>query len=323
MTRVRTRGIGLDRGGGGRCNGGMGEPIYDLSGKWILEHHGRVIALLGGRRDVISCKSVQSEVVQPRQLPDGLLELRLRGQRKPALLLVEIGTYAEKRVVGQMMDGLRIVRQVRGVLPDGLALILRPKGKYKVPEEGTSHGALGWSKETLSWKVVELWTLPAEEMLDYPDVGVVPLVPLMAFSGDPKPLLRRCRERIDREGGEQRANLLAVAQTMTKLRFPQQVFLDLLGGSQAMIESPLIKEIVEKADRKRQRKDIDDVVRQRLGALPDSARASLEGLADEGKLHALLLFASVCPTLEAFLERLAKETTPASTPVSSRRSRKR
>jgi hypothetical protein len=301
----------------------MSEPIYDLSGKWLLEHHGRVVALLGGRRDVISCKSVQSEVVQPRQLPDGLLEVKLRGQRKPVLLLVEIGTYAEKRVVGQMMDGLRLVRQVRGVLPDGLALVLRPKGQYKVPEEGTSQGALGWSKETLSWKVVELWTLPAEEMLDFPDVGVVPLVPLMAFSGPPEPLLRRCRERIDREGGVQRANLLAVAQTLTKLRFPQQVFLDLLGGSRAMIESPLIKEIVEKARAETRQKDIEEDIRVRFGALPDNARASLQGLTDKEKLGTLRRFANTCATLEAFLERLAKETTPAVTPVSSRRSRKR
>jgi hypothetical protein len=40
-----------------------------------------------------------------------------------------------------------------------------------------------------------LWTLPAEEMLASPDVGVVPLVPLMAFEGPRDPLLRRCRER--------------------------------------------------------------------------------------------------------------------------------
>src|SRR5438876_296162 len=47
---------------------GMAEPIYDLSSKWLLEHHGRGVTLLGGCRDVVSVKSVQSEVVQPRQL---------------------------------------------------------------------------------------------------------------------------------------------------------------------------------------------------------------------------------------------------------------
>jgi hypothetical protein len=301
----------------------MAMPIYDLSGKWLLEHHGRGITLLGGLRDVISCKSVQSEVVQPRQLPDGLLEVRLRGRADPVLMLVEFCTYPEKRAVEQMMDGLRLVRQVRGVLPEGLAIVLRPKGKYRVPEEGTAQSVLGWSKEMLSWKRVEMWVQSAEEMLACPDVGVVPLIPLTSFEGPTEPLLRRCRERIDREGGEHRANLLAVSQTFTKLRFPQQEFLDLLGGNRVMIESPLIKEIVEKADRQRQRKAIETVVRARLGSLPDSARASLEGVTEEATLDVLLEAASLCLTLEAFLERLAKETTPAPKPVSSRRSRKR
>src|SRR6202035_683779 len=95
--------------------GGMAaEPIYDVSSKWLLEHHGRGVALLGGMRDVISCQALPAEVVQPRQLPDGLLEVRLRGRREPVLLLVEFCTYPEKRAVEQMMDDLRLVQQVRG-----------------------------------------------------------------------------------------------------------------------------------------------------------------------------------------------------------------
>jgi hypothetical protein len=301
----------------------MAEPIYDLSGKWLLEHQGRAIALLGGLRDVIRCKSVQSEVVQPRQLPDGLLEVRLRGKREPVLLLVELATYPEKRVVEQMMDGLRLVRQVRGVLPDGLCVVLHPKGKYQVPQEGTAQSALGWSQEALSWRVLEVWTLSAEKMLAGPDVGAVPLVPLMNFDGPPEPLLRRCRDRIDREGGEHRANLLAVTQTLMKLRFPQQEFLDLLGGSRAMIESPLIKEIVEKTRAETRQKDIEEDIQARFGPLPESARASLEGLTDKAKLGTLRRFANTCLTMEAFLERLAKETAPAPAPISSRRPRKR
>ncbi len=90
-----------------------------------------------------------------------------------------------------------------------------------------------------------------------------------------------------------------------------------------MIESPLMKEFAREIDRKRQRKDIEKAIRVRFGALSDSARASLEGLKDEAKLEALFDFAIICPTLEAFLERLSKETTPAPRPTSSRRPRKR
>jgi hypothetical protein len=90
-----------------------------------------------------------------------------------------------------------------------------------------------------------------------------------------------------------------------------------------MIESPLIKEIVEKTACQKARQLVEAAIRKRFRPLSDSARASLEGLEDEAKLDALHDFAVDCSSLEAFLERLAKETTPAEVPVSSRRSRKR
>jgi hypothetical protein len=300
----------------------MAEPIYDKSSKWMVEHQGRALALLAGMNDVVSCKAVQSEVVHPRQLPDGLLEVRLRGRRDPVPLLVEFCTYPEQRAIDQMMDDLMLVKLVRGVLPEALALILCPKGGFELPEETTFASPLGWSRGWLSWKALPMWTLPAERFLACPDVGMIPLITLMHFEGPPEPMLRRCRERIDREGGQYRANLLAVTQTMMRLRFSTEL-LEIFGGSQAMIESPLMKEFAEQIDRKRQRKSVEDAIRVRFGALSDSARASLEVLSDENKLDALHQFAIICPTLEAFLERLAKETTPPPAPVSSRRSRKR
>jgi hypothetical protein len=303
----------------------MAEPIYDKSSKWMLEHHGRALALLAGMTDVVSCKSVQSEVVHPRQLPDGLLEVRLRGQRNPVPLLVEFCTYPEQRALEQMVDDLMLVKLERGVLPEGLALILCPKGGYELPEQATFASPLGWSKGSLSWKALPMWTLPAERFLSCPDVGMMPFITLMHFEGLPEPVLRCCRERIDREGGRYRANLLAVTQTMMRLRFPMEL-LELFGGSQAMIESPLMKEfaaeIAAQVDRKRQWKWVADAIRVRFGPLSDSARATLEGLNDEKKLDALHQFAILCPSMEAFLERLAKETAPSPARRSSRRPRK-
>lgn len=46
---------------------------YDKSGKWLLEFQGRALVTLGGARDVVSCRALKAEVVQPSQLPDGLL----------------------------------------------------------------------------------------------------------------------------------------------------------------------------------------------------------------------------------------------------------
>ena len=43
----------------------MTRQSYDRSSKWLLEHQGRALVILGGLRDVISCKAIQPEVVQP------------------------------------------------------------------------------------------------------------------------------------------------------------------------------------------------------------------------------------------------------------------
>ncbi len=134
-------------------------------------------------------------------------------------MLVEVATYPEKRVVQQMQDGIMLVRQARGVLPEALVLCLCPRGAYPVPEQAQETSTLGWTVSTLKWKVVELWTLSAEELLGAPNVGVVPWVPLARYDGPAEVLLQRCRDRLEREGGKQKANLLAVTQVFAQLHF--------------------------------------------------------------------------------------------------------
>jgi hypothetical protein len=167
-----------------------------------------------------------------------------------------------------------------------------------------------------------VWTLPAEEMLSVPDVGIVPWVPLMHHDGPPEPLLRRCRERIDREGGDKRPNLLAVTQVLMRLKFVQPSFFELFGGERAMIESPYFQGFLDRKERETRQLDIEETILVRFGKLSDDARARLQGVTEEAKLRDLLRFAAICLSLEAFVERLTKETTPSPTPVSSRRKRK-
>src|SRR5271166_4764603 len=184
----------------------MSQQLYDPTCKWMLEEHGAGILYVAGARSVVSCRARKAEVVQPRQLPDGLLEVQFARGAEPGLVLVEVATYPEKRVVEQVQDDIRLVRQARGVLPEALVLCLCPRGSYRVPPQVQENSALGWTGETLSWKVVEMWTLSAEEVLAAPGVGAVPLASLARFEGPPEVLLQRCRDRIEREGGQHRAN---------------------------------------------------------------------------------------------------------------------
>ena len=76
---------------------------YDKSSKWLIEHHGDALLRLAGLTDIVSWKPLPAELVQPRQLPDGLLEFRMRDYDRSHLALLEIATYPERRVHQQVM----------------------------------------------------------------------------------------------------------------------------------------------------------------------------------------------------------------------------
>ncbi len=253
----------------------MARQDQDKTSKWIIKHHGNSLLFLGGAGPIRRWKATQPEVVQPRKLPDGLLEVHFLGKSQPTNVLVEIGTYPEPRLLKQAWDDLLLVCLDQGTPPDLLVLILRPKGRIPVPDHRELEGELGWSKMAASWKVVRLWEVPAEQLLATNDVGLVPWLPLTKFEGSPEPLIRECRERIDRQAApNEHANLLAVTQVLTKLRFPQPDMLRLLGGSNPVIESPLLDEL---------RKETEQAVRVNtvLEALSTKFRSVPEALARE------------------------------------------
>src|SRR5919198_6056424 len=101
------------------------------------------------------------------------------------------------------------------------------------------------------------------------DVGVLPWVPLAQSDQPPEVLLRACRERIDRlAAAAEHANLLAVAQVLARLRYNDPGILSIFGGRQAMIESPLIQELMAE----RGHKYIMRVLEERFGSVPQDIR---------------------------------------------------
>ncbi len=65
---------------------------YDRSSKWLIQHHGDSILRLGGVGGVKSWRSLQTDLVQPRRLADGLLEVYFLDQTDPSPFIVEIAT---------------------------------------------------------------------------------------------------------------------------------------------------------------------------------------------------------------------------------------
>lgn len=274
----------------------------DRSSKWLIEHHGDSILFLAGVAGFSSWRAVQAEVVLPKQLPDGFLEVSFPGEAVSTPFLVEIAAYPDRRIEEQMLLDAVLVLADRRVLPEVLTLILHPLGTYRLSGTHQRTSAHGLSRMTFSWRVVELWTLSAADLLAANDVGLIPWVPLTQYDGLPEVLIQQCRDRIDQQAPpENHANLLAVTQVMTRFRYNDPQVLSLLGGSRAMIESPLIQELLAQ----KTHQDIVDVLESRFGAVPPELTLALRTTMDETRLRELNRFAAVCPDLVAFQAQLA------------------
>jgi hypothetical protein len=142
-----------------------------------------------------------------------------------------------------------------------------------------------------------LWTIPAEQLLALNDLGLIPWLPLTQFDGPPESLLRRCRELIDQQApvGE-RANLLAVTQVMTRLRYNDPQLLTLLGGSTMLTESPLIQDMMAE----RGQRHILAALKARFPLVPPEIVHALRAIRDEQQFEKLIETAAICADLDAF-----------------------
>ncbi len=180
-------------------------------------------------------------------------------------------------------------------------MVLRPKGKYRVPRSRNLRSRRGLSACRLKWHVVELWTIPAEELLQAGDVGLIPWVPLTDFADPPETMLQRCRESIEQHAppGE-KANLLAVTQVFSFLRYNDLGLLTILGGKNVMLEVPFLDEIVEEKTRETAQRYIVAFLEGRFGDVPRDLVDEIESIDDEKQLRGLVRSAGSCPDLEAF-----------------------
>lgn len=270
---------------------------YDKTSKWLIQHFGASILRIAGVDDLVSWRPLQAEVVQPRQLPDGLIEATRAGQSEPDLFVLELATYPDARVIEQAVRDTLLVYLDRRVLPEVVVLVLHPKGNLGVAESCELRSRLGWTGLRMDWRVVNLWDVPAEQLLATGDLGTVPWVPLTKFDGPAGPVLEECRRRIDRQAPpEQRENLLAVIQVLVGLRYDDQALTAIFGGESAMIESPVLLRFMAK----RRHNDILVALVSRFGPAPADIESALRAIIDEDRLDNLMERAAYCPDLDAF-----------------------
>ncbi|MFI5459027.1 MAG: hypothetical protein ACHRXM_26660 [Isosphaerales bacterium] len=286
---------------------------YDKSSKWLIQHHGDSILRLAGVNDIASWTPLQAELVQSRRLPDGVLEVRSRGEAEPDVFILEIATYPDTRVPSQAVRDTALVYLDRDIVPEVIVLFLHPNGNVEAADSAALRSRRGLTKWDLSWKAVKLWEVAAEELLAAGDVGLIPWVPLADFEGPPEQVVRRCRDRIDRDArpGEHE-NLLAVTQFLLGLRYNDLTLRErlaaLLGGRQAMIESPILQEIIADNTRKTatetRQKDILNVLVARFGDMAETLEDELKAV-DVNRLDALVKLAAKCRSLASFRKQLS------------------
>ncbi|MGH7199189.1 MAG: hypothetical protein ACREJB_01200 [Planctomycetaceae bacterium] len=286
---------------------------YDKSSKWLIEHHGDAILRLAGVKGIAWWRALQAELVQPRRLPDGLLEVQLEGESEADLYLLEIATRLEPRLSDQVTDDVMLVWLDRAVLPEVITLVLRPRGKQRTPSRRQLRSRHGLTRCSVAWHVVELWTVPGEELFRANDVGLVPWIPLTFVPGPPEVVLQRCRDIIDDQAPpDEHVKLLAVTQVLAGLRYNEPGLFDILGEKsmleQVMRESWVVQEFAKKLANEKlaqaRRQDILTFLEGRFGTIPAQLAAELGTVTEEERLLELIRIAARCPDLESFQAQL-------------------
>ncbi|OWK36643.1 hypothetical protein [Fimbriiglobus ruber] len=287
----------------------------DRSGKWLLTHHGDAVLKLAGIDGFTAWRALQAETVAPRRLPDGLLEVRFPGEDEPTLVLVEIETYPSADADRQVLEDLLLVTLDHGITPDVVMLVLRPKGNQEATGFAERVSRRKTARLAASWNVTRLWELQADDLLAAGDVGLIPWVPLARTNDPPEDVLRRCKEALDRvTESRDRNGLIVVTKILASLAYPGHDFLNLYGGFQAMIESPLLDKVYKLMEEKAEQKTltilrevIADTLVARFGADP-AGLPELTTVTDEGQLKALHRVALTCPDVGAFVAEMARLT---------------
>lgn len=207
----------------------------------------------------------------------------------------------ERRAPEDLLDDVMLVYQDRRELPDVLILVLRPKGQVEVADhiEVHSHGAL--TDLRVSWRVVELWNVPASELLATGEPGRIPWVPLTKMEGPVSTILGECRRIIDAKAKvEEHDNLLAVTQVLMSLVHNDTALYAILGVEEAMIESPLLNDLIAEKVAERMQKTLLGLLEARFGPVPADLVQRVKEVPNADRLDQLTKQAGTCSDLGAF-----------------------
>lgn len=151
--------------------------------------------------------------------------------------------------------------------------------------------------------------MEAEPLLALDDPGLVPWITLMHTDRPPLELLQRCRDIIDRKADPvHHEQLNVVAHVLGNLVYNEDILKAIFGGKDKMIESPILKEIVEETAVKTRvettQTNILGALQARYGAVPEQLTFDVRAVRDMSRLNTLFPLAITCTSLNDFRARM-------------------
>lgn len=285
----------------------------DRGSQWLFTHFGQSLLRLAGVRDLATCRAVKGDLVAPRRYPDGLLEVTYTDRPARGLYLLEIETYAGPEADRQVFEDLMVIAADRRQLPEAVLIVLRPRGNARATGRHELTSAEQGTTVRGSWRIVELWTLKAEDLLAENDVGLLPWVPLTQMQRPGTEILGACRDRILRDAPtDRREGLLVVTKIMADLAGLEADIMGVMRDPIELFDSPWGRKALD-AFEKRVRAEVMveakssaiwNVLTARFGSAPEDLRAEVAAIKEESRLTDLHRWAAICPDLAAFRARL-------------------
>lgn len=285
---------------------------YDASSKWLIETFASELLQLGGVRPDLRVKPIPSELVQSRQLPDGLVEVAFPDLPSPVLHLIEVNTYSYAATALDLLDDILLTYLNRGVVPEVIAITLHDRGNVRVAPTINVISSFGNSALQARWRVVNLWELNARDFLPLESPGFAPWIPLMKIDGPPEPVLQQCKDAIDTVADVgQRKNLLGVTQILAGLRFDEKLLETLFNVEGKMIESPVLTKWFLQRDIETLQGVVLRKLENRFGPVPADVSAAVRVVSSQTQLDRLLDSAYSSATIDDFRQTLTPPQSPA------------
>lgn len=245
--------------------------------------------------EAVFVRALDIELKNQHLFADALLEVLLHVQ--PALLHIEFQAYDDPEMEMRLLEyNVLAARQYRHLPVYSYVIYLRQAGRIaESPLVRTFPD--GEEIHRFCFRVVKLWEIPAEALLQTGWLGVLPLLTLTAGGKQPEVVT----EMIDRLAVAEKYDLLAIAEVVGGLAFGAEPELAWFKRRFSMFqdilrESPIYQEIVEQGrdeERRRglqrQRQTLTSFVQRHFSEITALAKQRADGITDPEVLQTAIL----------------------------------